>query len=211
MQQRYWVNIRLWKLLKLSLLPCVMFHLSVRRAALDALLLADPEAAFQMCEAAISDQDVDVRCAAVRVLRSLKRPESAALLASALGDKDMLVASHAMEGLVELGDPALPALLDATLPDLLERVRTGDLEGTGLSLGLEAVSRICPRAAREFALELLQEDSRMLRCIAARTLEDVAEPEDWQVLVDLLKRVIDRTTCRSGSGQVKSIALLCLR
>ncbi len=151
-----------------------------RRNAIQALANHDKEAALPALLNALSDEDNQVRIAAVRILRLF--PDDAAIqgLLRALGDSDYLVCDAAGEELHKLGTRAVPGLIEV-------------LQSSNLNLrgaALEILATVADESAVPALAECLKdtgkpwlEDQRICD-LAAATLQRIGTPEAIQALRD---------------------------
>lgn len=148
----------------------------VRQAALVSLAAVDSSTGFDQAQPMLADESVEVRRTAIRMLGESGRAEAADPLIAQLADADMLVARAAMDALMRVGRPAVEPLVAAmSAPEPAAPV-----------FAMEALTEIAPERARETALGLIRREIADARWAAIRTLAELGNPEDADVLIDAL-------------------------
>lgn len=173
--------------------------------------LADPEvrpcaglnlraaAAIPELKDAIADPDYEVRAIAVRLLGSFEKPEFLPLIAATARDPQLIVATNAVEGLVNYTDREL------VMPYLLDLAKDGGIAGTA------ALNRVLvfadPRAV-DVARGLLDHTDVSDKLAAMRVLAQMGDSTDLPVLRKIIKDDTGQVAGQSrGFGFVPAVSL----
>jgi len=147
---------------------------------------------------ALSNPDPQIRAAALREAGSFQRPELLEALGKAALDPNLLVASNAMQGLTQYGDPAV-------IPVLAEIARAGGMTG---DMALDRILSLDPAAALPIARKLIQSPQVPDRLFAMRVLGAAGDSSDLPVLQNIAAQDKENLSQKGrGFGLMPAISL----
>lgn len=152
---------------------------------------------------ALADSDYEVRAVAARLLGTFEKPELLPAIAQAARDRQLIVATNAVEGLSNYRDPGL------VMPYLLDLAKDGGIVGTeALDRALElAANQADPRVIAA-ARGLLKHSDVSDKLAAMRVMAQLGDSTDLPVLREIIRNDAGEVAGQSrGFGFVPAISL----
>jgi HEAT repeat protein len=146
---------------------------------------------------ALADSDAKVRAVAARELGTMQKPEFLAPLRNAAGDKDILVASNAIEGLVRYAD-------HSSAPQLRELAM---MSGVLTSLALDALVDWRDPEVISIARKLIRREAPGDRLAGIRAIGLTGDASDLPTLRELSKDDAALASRGRGFGLMPAISI----
>ena len=151
---------------------------------------------IEILKQALSNQDAQVRAAAVRQLGTFQRPDLIDTISQAAQDENLLVATNALAALSEYQDPVV-------LPALASLAKNGGMVG---DMALDRMSQLQPATALVIARELLHSSQIPDRLYAMRVISAYGDASDLGELNKIAKSSPENLSQRArGFGFMPAI------
>jgi HEAT repeat protein len=152
---------------------------------------------------ALADSDYEVRAIAARLLGSFGKPQLLPAIAKAARDRQLIVATNAVEGLSNYRDPEL------VMPCLLDLAKDGGIVGTAaLNRALEFAVYQSDPGVIAVARGLLKHSDVSDKLAAMRVMAQLGDSTDLPVLREIVKNDSGQVAGQArGFGFVPAISL----
>ena len=153
---------------------------------------------IEILQQALSNQDAQVRAAAVRQLGAFRRPDLLEAISRVAQDENLLVATNALAALSEYQDPVV-------LPALASLAKNGGMIG---DMALDRMAQLQPATALAIARELLHSSQVPDRLYAMRVINAYGDASDLGELNKIAKSSPENLSQRArGFGFMPAINL----
>ena len=157
---------------------------------------ADSDRAIETLTRALASQDAQVRAAVVRELGTFQKPELLETIAQAAKDENLLVATNALNGLMEYRDAAVTPL---AIPYLAGLANKGGMIG---DMALDRLAQLESATALRIARELLGSSQVPDQLYAMRVIGAFGDTSDLEPLGKIAKSSALRKAFRAGLGDL---------